>query len=93
MIYNMYEKPGSETPSEQVSKVVQTIQEAEQSGKRVAPGMYAHLGYLYALLGDSKSSRMAFDAEKRLFPESAHWVDGMLQRAEEAMKARGQKDV
>ena len=47
---------------------------------RVPPGKYAHLGYLYAIQGDKTQAARCFESEKRLYPESAQFVDGMLAR-------------
>jgi hypothetical protein len=47
---------------------------------RVPPGKYAQLGYLYALQGDKTQATKCFEAEKKLYPESTQFVDGMLTR-------------
>jgi len=47
---------------------------------RVPPGKYAQLAYLYALQGDHAQSAKCFEAEKKLYPDSAQFVDGMLTR-------------
>ncbi len=69
----------------QIDVLAKEIHQTETRAKagtlsRVPPGKYAHLGYLYALQGDSVSARQSFEAEKRLYPESATFIDGLLAR-------------
>ena len=47
---------------------------------RVPPGKCAQLAYLYAIQGDRVQARQYFEEEKRLYPESARFIDGMLTR-------------
>ena len=81
IIYNMYINPGSADPRTQIQALSVDIQEAENHGKKVAPGVYAHLGMMYAMLGDGGDAMAAFEMEKKLYPESSHLVDGMIERA------------
>ena len=81
LIYSMYIEPGSADPTMQVEKLTTDIQRAADRGKNVAPGVYAHLGFMYALLGNVELSKAAFDEEKALFPESSVFIDGMMKRA------------
>lgn len=62
---------------EEFAKQVQRI---EAEGKRVPPGVHAHLGYLHAQAGDMASARREFEEERRLFPESATFVTRLLER-------------
>ena len=69
----------------QIQELQAEIHKTETGAKanvasRVPPGKYAHLGYLYAMQGDKGESRRCFEAEKRLYPESARFVDGMMGR-------------
>lgn len=48
---------------------------------RLPPGYRLHLAYLYLLQGDQASAASLMAAEKKEFPESAHFVDGTLSRA------------
>lgn len=65
-----------------LAKEIRQTESRAKAGKpsRVPPGKYAHLGYLYALQGDRVSARQAFEAEKRLYPESTTFIDGLLAR-------------
>lgn len=55
------------------------IKRSEENHRRVPPGKHAHLGYLYSLGGDSKLARLHFLAEKTLFPESAVFMDRLVE--------------
>ncbi len=46
----------------------------------VPPGKYMHVGYLHYLAGDAEAAKRYFLKEKEWFPESARFVDGMLER-------------
>lgn len=81
LIYDMYNKPGKATPEVQIEKLNRDLAMAENRGMMVAPGVYAHLGFMYAAVGDLEKAEDAFHEEKMLFPESAVLVDGMMARA------------
>jgi len=81
LIHDAYIKPGAADPATQIEKLNADIQKAEAMGKRVAPGIYAHLGYLYALVGKDSQSKAAFKQEQTLYPESNAFIEGMLNRA------------
>ncbi|MDF1762073.1 MAG: DUF4810 domain-containing protein [Oleibacter sp.] len=82
LVYSMYAKPGSADAPKQISILTTDIQKAEAKDMPIAPGIHAHLGYMYALQGDIEQSKSAFLVEKNLYPESATMIDGMLQRLE-----------
>lgn len=64
----------------QIETLTQDIDKAAASGKPVAPGIYAHLGMLYASIGDLNSAVDALNREKQSFPESNVLIDGFIQR-------------
>lgn len=80
LVYDAYVKPGSADPQTQIGKLNIDIQKSESLGKKVAPGIYAHLGFLYAIQGKNLQSKTAFIEEKSLYPESKIFIDGMLNR-------------
>jgi len=84
LIYDTYVEPGKADPQTQIEKLTADIQKSESLGKRVAPGIYAHLGYMYAVQGKDSQSKAAFLEEKNLYPESIVFIDGMLMRAEKS---------
>ena len=81
LIHDAYINPGSADPATQIEKLNADIQKSEAKGKRVAPGIYSHLGYLYALEGKDSQSKAAFSQEQTLYPESNAFIEGMLNRA------------
>jgi hypothetical protein len=56
----------------------------ESSSGRVAPGMYANLGYIYLKGGKSKEAIANFEKEKAIYPESAHFMDRMIKKVQVA---------
>ena len=45
------------------------------------PGYYAHMGMLYASLGQDDKAVRAFGDERTLFPESAKYLDFLMSKA------------
>ncbi|MBR7888227.1 DUF4810 domain-containing protein [Marinomonas sp. A79] len=84
LLYSMYIEPGSADSTTQISTLVADIEKAEANNIPVAPGIHAHLGYMYALEGNVAQSKAEFMTEKSLFPESAVLIDGMMNRLEGA---------
>jgi len=81
LIYDSYNKPGSATPELQIQKITQDIEQAKENRKKIPPGLYAHLGMMYAFQGNKSLALAAFNEEKRLFPESSALIDGMIKRS------------
>lgn len=81
LVYNMYNKPGSATPEVQIDKLTQDIQKADSRGIPVPPGVFAHLGFMYAAAGNQNDAMASFNEEKERFPESHVLVNGMMSRA------------
>ena len=81
LILAMYAELGSADPVMQIEKLTADLQQAESIGKPAPPGLHAHLGYLYAMNGNVPLAEAAFNEERALFPESAVFIDGMLERA------------
>ncbi|CAG9001140.1 MAG: hypothetical protein CENE_03157 [Candidatus Celerinatantimonas neptuna] len=86
LIYQMYMKPGSADPATQISKLTVDIQKAHAKGLPIAPGIHAHLGYMYILDGKPALAREEFLKEKQLYPESASFIDGIIKRMDEKKK-------
>ena len=55
---------------------------------RVPPGMYANLGYIYLKQGNAKEAVKDFEMEKSLYPESAHFMDRVIEKVNKA-EAKG----
>ena len=66
--------------SDEIRRISGDIEKAQVEGRRVPPGLHAHLGYLYDLSGNPESAALEFEQEKALYPESAKFMDGLLRR-------------
>ena len=86
LLLAMYIEPGTADPFTQIEQLTIDIQQAENTGKPVPPGLYAHLGMMYALNGDASQAEAAFYKERDLFPESIELINGMMARS----RARGE---
>lgn len=65
----------------ELERLAREIQRTEASQWRlVPPGKYMHVGYLHYLAGDREAAKSYFLKEKEWHPESARFVDGMLER-------------
>ncbi|HSH68799.1 MAG TPA: DUF4810 domain-containing protein [Deferrisomatales bacterium] len=80
LIYEMYAKPGAAEPGTQVAKLSADVERTLAEGKRVPPGVHAHLGYMYYIQGNRGAALHEFTTEKEVFPESTVFVDGILTR-------------
>tara|TARA_R110000868_G_scaffold364069_1_gene626865 strand:+ start:47 stop:424 length:378 start_codon:yes stop_codon:yes gene_type:complete len=89
MIYKMYLKPGEATPLVQIERLTRDIQKAASVGKPVPPGLFAHIGFMHVLQGNKAAAYSAFEEEKTRFPESAAFLDGVIERAEKAQAQGG----
>lgn len=72
---------------ESALKLQQSIEYAienasESSSGRVAPGMYANLGYIYLKNGKNLEAILYFEKEKSIYPESAHFMDRMIKKVQ-----------
>lgn len=79
-----YFKGDDATQADQIASLQQVIQTAEANGKRIAPGIHAHLGLLYFDAGNYDLGKRHFEHEKALFPESAKYLDFLLKSREGA---------
>ena len=79
-IFDMYLKPGSIPVGDEIARLEAEIEQTVSSGKFVPPGLHAHLGYLYISEGDYATGMIHFQTEKKKFPESAYFIDGMIER-------------
>ena len=75
-----HQEPGALTAGDKIERLNADIIKAQENGQNIPPGFYAHLGYLYFSIGDTNAGEQAFAREKDLFPESSHFIDGLLYR-------------
>lgn len=63
---------------DQITTLNKTIEYAKENNMPVPPGLHAHLGYLYSLVGDKKQAIKQFNIEKEMFPESKKFVNYLI---------------
>jgi hypothetical protein len=80
LVYEMYATPGESDPGAHAALLSEDIARTHAEGKRVPPGVHAHLGFLYYSQGYVDAAHEQFVIEKELFPESATFIDGILER-------------
>ncbi|WP_299200398.1 DUF4810 domain-containing protein [uncultured Amphritea sp.] len=83
MIYEMYVEPGNAPAALQISKLEQDIQKADALGKQVPPGLFAHLGMMYAAEGKAGLAQEALLKEKALYPEATTMVETLLKNQQQ----------
>lgn len=78
-LYVYYKDPAS------AARLVQSLQDliatANQTGRPVAPGLYAEYGYLLMQEGKSQNAIAAFKQEEDHWPESRVFMDQMIKAA------------
>jgi hypothetical protein len=73
-----YFKADDTSVSQQITILEDVIEQARAKGKLVAPGVHAHLGMLYFETGNAGQGATNFEQEKALFPESATYIDFLM---------------
>ena len=81
LVYKMHHTPGEVTPSIQIEQLQTDIEKAKAAGKPIPPGVYAHLGLMYAANGNKELALVSLNKEKELFPEASTFVNGLIKRS------------
>jgi hypothetical protein len=81
LVYKTHHTPGKVPPSVQIEQLKTDIEKAQAAGKPTPPGVYAHLGLMYAANGNKALALASLRKEKELFPESAKFIDGLIKRS------------
>lgn len=79
-LHAMFDEPGKIPPEQQLQALEADLERSKAMNATSAPGIHAHLGYLYFQVGDTTQARLAFETEKRLFPESTVYMDRLITR-------------
>ena len=85
-----YFKAEDVTLEEQISAMQNLIATAHSKGKPVAPGVHGHLGMLYFETGNTALGVEHLNTEKQLFPESAKFMDFLLNQSQEGRNEAAQ---
>lgn len=81
LVYKTHHTPGEVPPSIQIEQLQTDIEKAQAVGKPIPPGVYAHLGLMYAANGNKELALASLTKEKELFPESSTFIDGLIKRS------------
>ena len=79
LTYLQYSKPDKATPEFQIEALNEDLTKASAKGLKAPPGLHAHLGYCYLQIGRLDDGVAHLQMEKQLFPESAQFIDRMLE--------------
>lgn len=85
MVYEMYVEPGNAPAALQIAKLEEDIQKSDALGKKVPPGLYAHLGMMYAAEGKAGLAQEALLKEKAMYPEATTLVDTLLKNQKQGV--------
>ncbi|WP_239373161.1 DUF4810 domain-containing protein [Snodgrassella gandavensis] len=69
---------GKTTPEEQIASMEKYFIDTSNHHSKPAPGAHAHLGMLYAKVGNRAGAKAQFKMEKEAFPESATYMNFLL---------------
>ena len=76
-----YLKSNGLDPASQIARLEAEAQKNAASGFASPPGLHGHLALLYAKVGDDANAIRSLETERRLFPESATYVNFLLKNA------------
>lgn len=82
LVYNSFKNPEQADPATQLEKLQKDISIAATKGKPVPPGVYAHMGMLYASLGKAEEAKASLKQEASLYPESSQFMNVLLNNME-----------
>lgn len=68
---------------QQIQMLITIIEQAENNGLPVLPGVHAHLGLLYFDSGNAALGEQHFDIEKSLFPESVPFLEFLISQSQQ----------
>lgn len=78
MVYASFHPNDESDPETQVQILTAEIDKAQASGKKVAPGVHAHLGYMQHLSGKDSEAEASFQKELELYPSSKVFIERLL---------------
>lgn len=84
-VYQYYQQDGVSS-EQQITALNQMVETSRASDKAVPPGLHAQLGLLYAKSGRPDQAFTEFNTEKRLFPESAAFMDFLMAKDKGSFK-------
>ena len=91
-LYNAYKEPGDAAISSQIEALEKSIEQAKTNDLNLAPGLFAHLAYLYLQQGDAVLAKQYFESEAALYPESQVFMQRLISNLDGSSKESGQGD-
>lgn len=82
----VYQYLKGESPDQQIAAMEKDLQTISAKGNHAPPGFHAHLGMLYSISGRPDQVLAQFEDEKKLFPESATYIDFLLAKMQKGEK-------
>ncbi|MES2740731.1 MAG: DUF4810 domain-containing protein [Pseudomonadota bacterium] len=82
----VYEHFKGGSAEQQIAVLEKDLQAIDAGGKVPPPGYHAHLGYLYSMTGKQDQMVVQFQEEKKLFPESAVYMDFLMAKIQKSEK-------
>ena len=76
-----YLKGDGASYADQINALELDLEKAKSSNRQVPPGYQAHLGMLYAHMGNYDKMAECFAAEKAMYPEATPFMDFLLKSA------------
>ncbi|MGN0916256.1 MAG: DUF4810 domain-containing protein [Succinivibrio sp.] len=80
MYYYLQDEPNYD---EQLELMQDYFAAASQTNTQPAPGAYAHMAMVYSKIGNDAEAIKYLNMEKEMYPESAHYIDFLLNRKKE----------
>ena len=71
---------------EQLEKMNEYFETCSENALEPAPGSYAHMGILYSKQANNEKAEQYFNLEKQKFPESAVYINFLMNKKKEADK-------
>ncbi|MCV6614879.1 MAG: DUF4810 domain-containing protein [Cellvibrionaceae bacterium] len=90
-LYNSYKKPGEENTQQQLEALSESVERSKAAGLPVAPGVFAHIGFLQLQHGNAEAARANFLREKSLYPEATVFMDRLLLNMQKAPHEASEK--
>lgn len=81
----VYQHFKGESPDQQIAAMEKALETMSAKGQSAPPGFHAHLGMLYSISGKPDQVVAQFEDEKKLFPESAVYMDFLLAKTKQGV--------
>lgn len=76
------------SPESQIQALEAHAEKARATNGTLPPGFRAHLGMLHLATGNANAARQMWQAEKVAFPESAAYMDSLLERLDRPVSSK-----